>query len=213
MKLRGFIFDLDGTLLNTLPLCYIGFRSTLLKFTGREYSDREIKDLFGPSEEGVLKKLLPEKWEESLQHYLDIYDKAHLEYSKPFPGIEELLSLLIKQNLRLGIVSGKGPGTMTISLRHSGLEKYFEIVQTGSANGANKPANLKKIISLWNFNPREVAYVGDMAYDIISAKEAGTISVGAIWANTTNRQRVLDMNPDFAFEMVHQFMEWIEVNI
>lgn len=213
MKLRGFIFDLDGTLLNTLPLCYIGFRSTLLKFTGREYSDNEIKDLFGPSEEGVFKKLLPEKWEESLQHYLDIYDKSHKEYSKPFPGIEELLSLLIKRNIRLGIVSGKGSGTMTISLRHSGLDKYFEVVQTGSANGANKPTNIKKIISSWNFNPQEVAYVGDMAYDIISAKEAGTVSIGVIWANTMNRQRVLETKPDFAFDMVQKFLEWIEVNI
>src|SRR6266540_1983478 len=105
MKIKGVIFDLDGTLLNTLPVCYSGFRSTLLKFLGREYSDAEISTLFGPSEEGVLKRLLPDKWEESLQYYLDAYDQAHLEYAEPFPGIEAALALLTERNIRLAIVS------------------------------------------------------------------------------------------------------------
>jgi phosphoglycolate phosphatase-like HAD superfamily hydrolase len=74
MKIRGMIFDLDGTLLNSLPVCYSGFRSTLRKFLGREYSDAKINALFGPSEEGMLKKLLPDQWEESLQYYLAAYE-------------------------------------------------------------------------------------------------------------------------------------------
>ncbi|BBB89528.1 MAG TPA: HAD family hydrolase [Methylomusa anaerophila] len=213
MRIRGIIFDMDGTLLDTLPVCYSGFRSTLLKFLGREYSDAEISALFGPTEEGVFKKLLPDKWEESLQHYLAAYDEAHCEYSEPFPGIKAALTLLTERNIRLAIVSGKGPGTMAISLRHSGLGELFEVVQTGSEHGADKPAHIKKVLSVWNYNPRDVAYIGDTAYDIKAAKAAGTVSIGAVWADTANAQCVKDMEPDLSFESVESFVRWIKDNI
>ncbi|TWH47575.1 pyrophosphatase PpaX [Sporomusa sp. KB1] len=210
MKIRGIIFDLDGTLLNSLPVCYSGFRSTLRKFLGREYSDTEIHALFGPSEEGVLKKLLPNQWEESLQYYLAAYDSAHTEYAKPFPGVEAALALLKERNVRLAIVSGKGAGTMAISLRHSGLGKFFEVVQTGSEHGADKPAHIKKVIDLWHYRPEDVAYIGDTAYDIQAAQAVGTAAIGAVWGNTASTQQVKAMNPELVFSSVEEFLTWIE---
>jgi phosphoglycolate phosphatase-like HAD superfamily hydrolase len=70
-----------------------------------------------------------------LRHYLDAYAEAHTGYTEPFPGIPRLLTVLNKRKIRLGIVSGKGPGSMAISLQYSGLEKYFEVVQTGLLPG------------------------------------------------------------------------------
>ncbi|MGC7872978.1 HAD family hydrolase [Desulfosporosinus sp. SYSU MS00001] len=210
MKLKGFIFDLDGTLLNTLPVCYTGFRKVLLKFLGREYSDQEIAALFGPSEEGVFKKVLPDRWEEGLQSYLEEYDQAHAEFAKPFPGIEDALELLLQRGIKLAIVSGKGPGSMSISLRHSGLGRYFELVITGSEQGADKPKHIKEILQAWDVSPFEVAYIGDTAYDIIAAKNAGTFSVGAVWANTAQIQQVMDLKPSICFTNVDSFRQWIE---
>ncbi|WP_088188198.1 HAD-IA family hydrolase [Desulfosporosinus sp. FKA] len=210
MQLKGFIFDLDGTLLNTLPVCYTGFRKVLLKFLGREYSDQEIAALFGPSEEGVFKKVLPDRWEEGLQSYLEEYDQAHAEFAKPFPGIEDALELLLQRGIKLAIVSGKGPGSMSISLRHSGLSRYFELVITGSEQGADKPKHIKEILHAWDFSPLEVAYIGDTAYDIIAAKNVGTFSVGAVWANTAQIQRVIDLKPSICFTNVDSFRQWIE---
>ncbi len=210
MNFRGMIFDLDGTLLNSLPVCYSGFRSTLRQFLGREYSDAEIHALFGPSEEGVLKKLLPGQWEESLQYYLAAYDQAHTEYAKPFPGVEAALALLKERKVRLAIVSGKGAGTMAISLRHSGLGKFFEVVQTGSEHGAAKPAHIKQVLSLWNYEPKDVAYIGDTAYDIKAAQAVGTVAIGAVWANTASSGQVKAMNPELVFCSVEDFRAWIE---
>jgi pyrophosphatase PpaX len=208
MKLKGFIFDLDGTLLNTLPVCYIGFRQALLTYMGREYSDQEIAALFGPSEEGVFKKLLPNSWQEALQHYLAEYEKAH-QVSSTFPGIHDALTLLRAQKIRLAIVSGKGPGSMEISLRHSGLMEFFEPVIAGSEHGANKPAHIGQVLQMWNFAPEEVAYIGDTAYDIKAAQEVGVYSIGAIWAGTVNAQQVKDMKPFITFDTVPAFIRWI----
>jgi len=213
MRLKGIIFDLDGTLLNTIPVCYSGFRKTLLEFAGREYSDQEIAAMFGPSEEGIFKKMFPTSWEECLQSYLLEYDRIHPAYAEPFTGIVEALTLLQERKLKLALVSGKGPGSMKLSLKHSGLGRFFELVRTGSEERATKPEHLKEVLKIWNYSPDEVAYVGDMAYDVRSAKEVGMWAIGAVWAKTTHPQKVLEMNPEVAFDNVQSFIQWIQNNL
>jgi len=48
MRLDGMIFDLDGTLTDTFPVCFVAFREALQAFTGRSYTDEEIVARFGP---------------------------------------------------------------------------------------------------------------------------------------------------------------------
>ena len=210
MKLKGFIFDLDGTLINSLPVVHESFRNTLIKFIGREYSSQELASLFGPSEEGIFKKLFPDSWEESLQFYLDEYDRIHAQYAEPFPGVREALALLKERGIRLAIVSGKGPGSMELSLKHSGLKPFFEVIITGSEYGASKPEHIQQILKAWNYSPEDVAYVGDIAYDVKAAKEVGVLSISAIWAETAQVQKVLAMDPAFAFDRVESFIKWIK---
>lgn len=209
MKLKGFIFDLDGTLLNSLPVVRTSLNSTLLKFSGRVYADQELSSLFGPSEEGIFKKLFPDSWNEVLKFYLNEYDRLHLPYAKPFPGVTAALSLLRERGMKLALVSGKGAGSMEISLKHSGLRDFFEVIITGSEHHASKPEHIKQVLELWNFSPDEVVYIGDIAYDVKAAKEVGVLPISALWAETVQVQKVLAMHPAYAFYNVESFNEWI----
>lgn len=209
MKLKGFIFDLDGTLINSLPVVRTSLNSTLLKFTGRVYNEQELSSLFGPSEEGIFKKLFPDSWREVLEFYLDEYDRLHLQYAKPFPGVVEALTLLQERKMRLALVSGKGQGSMEISLKHSSLKHFFEPIITGSELRASKAEHIQQVLALWNFAPEEVVYIGDIAYDVKAAKEVGVLPISALWAETAQVQKVLAMNPAFAFSSVHSFNQWI----
>lgn len=209
MKLKGFIFDLDGTLINSLPVVRNSLSRTLKEFSGREYSDKELSSLFGPSEEGIFKKLFPDSWGDSLQFYLNEYDRLHVNYAEPFPGIIEALNLLQERKIKLALVSGKGAGSMKISLKHSGLEHFFEEIITGSEYRASKPEHIRQILERWCFSPDEVAYMGDIAYDVNAAKEAGVLSLSALWAETAQIQKVLATNPGFAFDKVESFIDWI----
>ncbi len=209
MKLKGFIFDLDGTLINSLPVVRSSLNSTLLKFSGRVYTDQEKYSLLGPTENGIFKKLFPDSWEEALQFYLTEYDRIHVPYAKPFRGITETLTLLRERKMNLALVSGKGDGSMAISLKHSGLEHFFEVILTGSDHGANKPEHIRQVLTLWNFSPEEVAYVGDIAYDVQAAKEVGVLPISALWAETVQVEKVLAMNPAFAFDKVESFKKWV----
>jgi len=209
MKLKGFIFDLDGTLINSLPVVRTSLSNTLLKFCGRVYTDKELSSLFGPSEEGIFKKLFPDSWRDVLQFYLAEYNRIHMQYAKPFPGVVEALNLLHERKMKLALVSGKGPGSMEISLRHSDLKHFFEVIITGSEQRASKPEHLKQVLARWNFSPEEVVYIGDIAYDMQAAKEVGVLPISALWAETVQVQKVLAMNPTFAFDNLKSFIEWI----
>jgi len=209
MELKGFIFDLDGTLINSLPVVRNSLGTTLLKFSGRVYPDKELFSLFGPSEDGIFKKLFPDSWREVLKFYLYEYDRIHLQYAQPFPGIVEALTLLQERNIKLALVSGKGAGSMEISLKHCGLKQFFEVIITGSEVRASKPEHIRQVLGLWKFLPDEVAYIGDIAYDVQAAKEVGVLPISALWAETVQAQKVLAMNPAYAFNSVASFNEWI----
>ena len=56
MRLAGAIFDLDGTLADTLPACFAAFRTACAKLGGPAYTDAQIRGLFGPSEEGMVQR-------------------------------------------------------------------------------------------------------------------------------------------------------------
>ena len=66
MTLAAVLFDLDGTLVDTLPICYRAFRGALEGAGAPTMTDGDIHALFGPSEEGMLQRVLPNDWERVL---------------------------------------------------------------------------------------------------------------------------------------------------
>ena len=213
MKLRGCIFDLDGTLGNTLPVCYQAFQRAFVKYLGRHFADDEIRALFGPSEEGICQQLVPDQWEACLQTYLAAYDEIHAQYAQPFPGIEDALQLLKQCGVPLAIVTAKGRHSAAISLRHLGLAHYFDAIETGTAEGAAKPMFIRKVLARWGAPSGQVAYVGDATYDMEAAREAGVIPLGAAWAATADADRLSALSPLATFRSVESFIEWINVNV
>lgn len=213
MKLHGVIFDLDGTLGDTLPVCCAAFRRVLMEFVGREFADHEIMALFGPSEEGIIQRLVPDAWQACLQAYLREYDAAHGRYSRPFPGIHAALGALRERDVCLAIVTGKGGHSAAISLRHLGLAPHFPVVETGSAEGAVKPVAIRKVLARWGAPPAQVAYVGDAPYDMQAAREAGVMPLAAAWASTADPDTLRAQAPLAIFRTVERFAAWIEAHV
>jgi len=88
---KAVLFDLDGTIGNTLPLCIAAFRESIEPLAARALTDEEIVATFGPSEEGTIALLLPEKQAEGLKQYLLRYEELHCRWPSPFEGIPEIL--------------------------------------------------------------------------------------------------------------------------
>ncbi|HWU37536.1 MAG TPA: HAD family hydrolase [Candidatus Acidoferrum sp.] len=213
MRLDGVIFDLDGTLGDTLPVCFTAFRLAMTGFSQRRFTDEEIIALFGASEEGIIRRLVPDKWQACLKVYLEAYAEEFAKCARLFPGIETALRLLKKRGVALAIVTGKGSESAAISLRHLGLVGFFDIVEIGSPEGSVKPLAIKRVLAKWGAAPDRVAYVGDAPTDIEAAREAGVIPLGAAWAATSNSDILGALSPLETFRSIEDFTRWVEKNV
>lgn len=211
--IRGAIFDLDGTLGDTLPICYKAFGRVLRSRLGREFGNEEIHAMFGPSEEGVLGRLFPDDPQAALSEYLYAYREAHAVCTVPFEGMRGVLDLLRRHGVELGLVTGKGPGSARISLDALGLGGFFPLVETGSPHGGIKPACMLRILNCWQFPAREVIGVGDSPSDVRSARQAGIVSVAAAWAPTAVPSSLAACQPDHMFRHVPAFRCWLEAAV
>jgi len=212
MQLQGVIFDLDGTVGDTLPVCFVAFREIFRSYLNRTYNDQEIRAMFGPTEEGMIQQAVPGRFEEAFADYLASYEKAHASCREPFPGIRQVMEALERRGVRRAIVTGKGPRSAAISLRLLGLAGSFERVEAGSPDGNIKPANMRRVIEAWGLDTAAVACVGDAPSDIRAAREIGAIPLAAAWAGTADYRALIALGPRETFRRVEELLEWIERN-
>jgi len=212
--LTGFIFDLDGTLANTLPVCIKAYQETVQYFCHRLPGEQEIIAEFGPDDEGMLERLIPGQLAQTLPYYLQAYQKFHLELCKGlFPGIAELLSDLKSRNLKTAIVSGKGAFSAKISLEILKLDQWIDLVETGFAYGPDKPRSLRLVLERWKIPPDQAAYIGDAPYDMQAAHMVGILPLGAAWAETSALTGSKDPYANRLFNSVGEFFDWLQIKI
>ena len=209
MKIKTIIFDLDGTIADTLPLCIAAFKKSIEPLLQAEISEQEIIATFGPSEEGTIRKLIPAHEAAGVKAYLQHYEDLHHTCPAPFAGISELLELLISKGVQLGMVTGKGIYSTRISLKQFGLEQYFKVMETGSPKGPNKFNGIVNILNRLNASVNDSIYVGDAPSDIKYCKQVGIPIAAAAWASTTDAKELEALNPDWLFYSIADFTKWV----
>jgi len=213
MKLYGIIFDMDGTLADTNLVCIEAFQRTFVHFLGRSYSAEEIHALFGPDEEGIVRRIVPDHWQQALKMYLDEYEHAHAAYPAAFSGLLPILERLQADGVRLGIVTGKGQGSAEISLRLLNLGSYFEPVEVGSPDGGIKAGKIQLVLDRWAAAPETVAYLGDALSDVDAARQAGITALAAGWCTNADLAGLAARRPAALFRQVADFEHWLEENL
>jgi phosphoglycolate phosphatase-like HAD superfamily hydrolase len=208
LPLRALSFDLDGTIADTIPVCVRAFQATFREHLGRELAQAEVTAMFGPSEEGIFRRLLGPRWQPAHDFYLAEYERLHDACPRPFPGLVDLLDELGRRRVRLAVVTGKGPESAAISLRCLGVARYFEVVAAGSPQGAIKADCLERLVAGWALPARDVCHVGDSPTDVLSARRAGVTAAAAAWAPDVDRARLSAAEPDCLFDEVRAFAAW-----
>jgi HAD superfamily hydrolase (TIGR01549 family) len=208
-SLKGVLFDLDGTLADTIPLCIAAFRSAIEPAIGVALTDAEIVATFGPSEEGTILALAPSHYDECLASYVTHYERLHAAHPDLFDGMRELLGEIKARGAKLGLVTGKGPLTTPISLKQFGLVNSFDVIETGSPFGSRKVEAMRNVLAKWQLQADEAVYIGDATTDITAARDVGMAVVAAAWSPTADRQSLAALTPDYLADTVAALREWL----
>ena len=206
---RAAIFDLDGTLADTLPACYAAFRFACEGVGGPAYTNEQIRALFGPSEEGMLQRAMPERWQEGLTLLLAEYRRHLAACPGVFPSVTGALRLLRESRTPLALVTGKGPFTTKMSLTHFGLDGVFDPVEVGSPQGVIKAAAIARVVARWGVAAADVIYVGDAVADVQAAREAGVLPIAAAWAPSAIEAELAATKPHALFTDASDFQSWL----
>jgi len=213
-KIKAVIFDLDGTLANTLPLCISAFRKSIEPLINRNISDDEIIATFGPSEEGTIMALAPDHYDQGVTDYLAHYEALHGMCAEPFEGVVPLLELLKERGITTAMVTGKGRTSAVMSLKRFGISQYFEVLETGMPEGPSKPKGIQAVMDTFkDITNDEVIYVGDAPSDITACRQVGIPIIAAAWAETAEPEKLIPLQPDELFYDVPTFAKWLESKI
>jgi len=207
---KGIIFDIDGTLTSTNELIYASFNHILQKYEGITYSDEQIIALFGPTEEQILVRWYPDKAKEVVEEYFDFYKNELPEMASAYDGIHNLLEIISKKNIPLGIFTGKGRRAAELTLEGLGLRDYFTYFASGDDVENHKPAadGIVNYLKTYNFQPHEVLMIGDAPADIKAARSAGTPVASVVW-DSYAKDEVLKLNSELVFYSVAGLQEYL----
>jgi pyrophosphatase PpaX len=209
-KFTGIIFDIDGTLTSTNELIFATFNHIAEKYLNKHFTDKEITEMFGPTEDVILKQWCPDNYDEARMDYYDFYEKNH-SMADLYPGIIEILDILKKKNILLSIYTGKGRDASIITLQKLKIYNYFDLIITGDEVKEHKPSPEGITLFLDKFHlPKEnVLMVGDAPSDIWASRTAGVKIASVIW-DSYSKEEVLKLNPDYLFNSVAELKEFLQ---
>lgn len=195
MGLKHFIFDLDGTLIDTEVAILKTWQETLKEYN-YDFSIKELKVVLGVTTEIGLQRLNAHVDEYYVSKWANHYGKYALE-THFFVGTKEMLQELKEKGYSLGIVSSRSRDEYEKYFSQFDLENYFSTVVLQSDTDKHKPnpEPLYKYIELAGARKEECIYIGDMVSDIQCASRAGIVSGLVTW----NQSGVMCEDANFIF--------------
>ena len=186
--IKAVVFDLDGTLLNTIQDLTAAGNHALRTLGLPEHTTDAFLHFVGDGRRNMVLRMLPEAQrgdEAVVARATALFDEhygAHLrDCTAPYAGIPELLASLKARGLRLGVVSNK-PHEFVTRIIEDYFPGQFDSV-AGQQGGLVKPdpSGVNQVIGAFGLHPDQVLYVGDSAVDVQTAQNAGAVSCGVLW--------------------------------
>lgn len=210
------IFDLDGTLLNTIADLANSTNFALQECGFPIHEEQEYKFFVGNGINKLFERALPEgeKSEKNIlnvrKEFLCHYDKHNADRSIPYPGIHTLLIMLQDRGKMLAVASNKYQTATEKLVKHYFQEINFTAVYGQRENIPVKPnpSIIFDIMSIADVKPEEVLYVGDSGVDMQTAQNAGITSVGVTWGFRP-RTELENFNPSHIIDKAESILTLI----
>lgn len=187
MSYQTILFDMDGTLLDTLYDLYASVNAVLRARGYPERSMDEVRAFVGNGAANLIRRALPEgvgeaAREETLRAYLAYYEAHCREHTKPYDGMVDVLRALHGAGKKLAVVSNKpDEATKLLSAEHFGDLLPVAIGEGPTRRRKPWPDTVRDALSALGAETGGAVYVGDSEVDVETAKNAGLPLIAVSW--------------------------------
>lgn len=193
--IKGLIFDLDGTLIDSIKDITTAVNLTMEEYNYPKQSEEYVRLKTGRGFRKLIKDVLPinsseEYIDEVTKVYTDHYAKHYMDETSAYDGMHDLLRLLQKDGIKLAVNSNK-KNEYTINL----MKKIFPDINFIATYGEREniknkpdPTSALEIIDLMKLNKDEVMYVGDSEVDMNTGINAGIKICACLWGFRTKQE-------------------------
>jgi pyrophosphatase PpaX len=186
------LFDLDGTLVDSIELILLSARHAFVGFPGRVPSDDEWRGHIGRPLMAVLREYAGDEpgAERLLARYREYQMANHDRLLTAYAGIVDVLRGFAAEGHPMAIVTSKSDALALRALEHVGIADLFPVLVgcDTCVNHKPHPEPVERAMALLGITPGESIYVGDSPHDMESGKGAGVHTVGVTWGAFTREE-------------------------
>ena len=213
--IKAVIFDLDGTLVNSLEDLAISTNYALNLFGFPTHETDKYKYFIGDGMQKLIERVLPEDNRDSetktkvFDAFINYYSKHYLDKTVAYDGIHNVLETLKQNGIKIAVVSNKADKMAKIVVEKI-FGNIFDFV-VGKRDGYPTKPDPKltlEVIDILGVNPQECAFVGDSGMDMAAAKNSGCLAVGVLWGFRES-QELQENGADYLLEKTLDIPELI----
>ena len=208
--LSTLLFDLDGTLVDSVELILASWRHTMVSHFGTSPGDHVWLETMGQPLRSQFRAFATDDHpvEALVATYVEHNHREHDRLIRPFPRVRETLSSLRQEGRTIGIVTSKASRGTALALAACRLDRdWFDVVVTSDAPVPHKPdpAPVRMALETVGADPEEAAFIGDSIWDLRAGRGAGVTTVAALWG-PFERDLLERESPDHALEDIGELL-------
>lgn len=207
------IFDWDGTLSDSIGRILEAMKLAALRCAQPVRDDEAVKGIIGLGLPEAIRTLYPQIDDEQVavfrQHYAECYMALDREPSQLFEGVAESLEAFKAAGYMMAVATGKARRGLDRVLKAHGWEDYFHITRgADEARSKPDPLMLEQILQHCGVKPARALMVGDSAFDLQMARNAGMDSV-AVGYGALPLDALREYQPVLAVERFSELADWL----
>jgi pyrophosphatase PpaX len=206
------LFDLDGTLVDTVPFILAAVRHAFEGYGVCPTDAQWIAGIGTPLRAQLAEFARdPADVETLFARYRAYWVAEHDRRTRCFPGALETVRLLAARGHPMGVVTAKIEEGANRTLRHTGLQPFMGAIIGADSCASSKPDPEPVLLALERLGraPEEALFLGDSTHDLVAGRRAGVVAVAALWG-ACSREALAAVEPDHALADVTELPALVE---
>jgi pyrophosphatase PpaX len=189
---RCVVFDLDGTVVNTIPLIIASYDHAMWSVLGEHTEPGQARSWIGQTLYQTFQSRYPDHAEALIEAYTEFNLREMSTRLEQYPGLSELLSDLARAGIKFGVATSKRRHSAELTLGYSGLDQILPVTVAMEDTAVHKPDPAPLVLALERLGTVAAAavYVGDAVVDVAAAKAAGMAVIAVTWGAGTREELV-----------------------